>query len=253
MAQHRSARRGRLRGDRPRPARLRRLRPGPRRVLRRRRARARPPRAGPRRPRPRACIAAAGDLGGVVAQDLGLRFPGFVVRQCIFNTLLPILPDAYEAAGIPVDPTARCVRRPTTSSVRRPTPTALAAELDTPARRRALHRDFYGSRFWAAPGAFTRDDVDVHDRAVRRRRRSARASPTTSPRWADAAVSEPVKFFETNPVPTLVLYGPEDHVVGGDVPREGGGRVHRSASARSSCRAPATSCSGSGRTSSTRR
>src|SRR4029450_9213041 len=39
------------------------------------------------------CVAAAGDLGGVVVQDLGLRFPGFVVRQCIWNTLLPTPPD----------------------------------------------------------------------------------------------------------------------------------------------------------------
>src|SRR6185295_5494847 len=35
----------------------------------------------------------------------------------------------------------------------------LAAELDTPARRRAYIADFYGHRFWAAPGTFTRDDV----------------------------------------------------------------------------------------------
>src|SRR6266436_6475800 len=36
------------------------------------------------------CVAAAGDLGGVVVQDLGLRFPGLVVRQCLFNTVLPM-------------------------------------------------------------------------------------------------------------------------------------------------------------------
>ena len=31
-------------------------------------------------------------------------------------------------------------------------------------------------------------------------------------------LSEPPRFFETNPVPTLVLYGPEDHVIQRDFP-----------------------------------
>ena len=35
----------------------------------------------------------------------------------------------------------------------------LAAELDTPERRRAYVATFYGSRFWAAPGAFAPGDV----------------------------------------------------------------------------------------------
>ena len=47
------------------------------------------------------CAAAGGDLGGGVIQDLGLRFPGFVIRQCLFNTVLPLLPDAYAAASLP--------------------------------------------------------------------------------------------------------------------------------------------------------
>ena len=37
------------------------------------------------------CVAAGGDVGGVVIQDLGLRFEGFVVRQCMFNTVPPAL------------------------------------------------------------------------------------------------------------------------------------------------------------------
>src|SRR5881392_1000830 len=35
------------------------------------------------------CVTAGGDLGGVALQDLGLRFPGFVTRQCLFNTITP--------------------------------------------------------------------------------------------------------------------------------------------------------------------
>jgi pimeloyl-ACP methyl ester carboxylesterase len=48
------------------------------------------------------CAAVGGDLGGGVIQDLGLRFSGFVERQVLFNSVLPLLGEAYEAAGIPV-------------------------------------------------------------------------------------------------------------------------------------------------------
>src|SRR5438105_11217694 len=47
------------------------------------------------------CAACGGDLGGGAIQDLGLRFEGFVQRQCLFNTVLPLVPDDYERAGIP--------------------------------------------------------------------------------------------------------------------------------------------------------
>src|SRR5260370_29196 len=47
------------------------------------------------------CAAAGGDLGGGVIQDLGLRFEGFVERQVLFNSVLPLLAAEYEAAGLP--------------------------------------------------------------------------------------------------------------------------------------------------------
>src|SRR3954453_7434565 len=50
------------------------------------------------------CAASGGDLGGGVIQDMALRFDGFVPRQVLFNSILPILGDAYEAAGLPPRP-----------------------------------------------------------------------------------------------------------------------------------------------------
>src|SRR4051812_43318775 len=50
------------------------------------------------------CAAAGGDLGGGIVIDVGLRFGGFVERQVIFNSILPLLPEAYEAAGLPAAP-----------------------------------------------------------------------------------------------------------------------------------------------------
>ena len=53
------------------------------------------------------CVTAGGDLGGLVLYDLSLRFDGFVVRQVLFNTVPPILPEEYEAAGIATRDPAR--------------------------------------------------------------------------------------------------------------------------------------------------
>src|SRR3954449_4200386 len=106
------------------------------------------------------CAAAGGDVGGVVIQDLGLRFEGFVQRQCLFNTVLPLLPDDYERAGL--EPRiSRETRAAADYFVRQGREAdELAGELDTPARRRRYVGQFYGSRFWATPGSFDRDSTD---------------------------------------------------------------------------------------------
>ena len=191
------------------------------------------------------CVAAAGDLGGVVVQDLGLRFPGFVVRQCIFNTLLPILPDAYAAAGVPPDP-PRHLRPESDYFLRQATDAdGLAAELDTSARRGRYVETFYGSRFWGAPGAFGAEDVAVHVEPFLDADRFRASIANYEPAMGRRAVSEPVMFFEPNPVPTLVLFdrGPWSAA-----------RSWRRQSAFPERVGPfvvpgaATSCSGSGRT-----
>jgi pimeloyl-ACP methyl ester carboxylesterase len=164
------------------------------------------------------CAAAGGDLGGVAIQDLGLRFEGFVERQCLFNTVVPLLPDEYERAGL--EPRIPRQTRMAADYFLRQGRDAdeLAAELDTPERRRRYIAQFYGSRFWAAPGGFDRDAVDfmtepfadgaklrasfgVYETALGTRQ------PATMPR-----------LMEKNPVTTLVLYGPADHVIPADFP-----------------------------------
>ena len=95
----------------------------------------------------------AGDLGGVIAQDMSLRFEGLVYRLCLFNTIAPVLgerPDPPALARMAADYFARQSKDAD----------GLAAELDSADKRRRYVATFYGSRFWAAPGAFTREDVD---------------------------------------------------------------------------------------------
>ena len=159
------------------------------------------------------CVAAGGDLGGTVLYDLGLRFPGLVTRQCFFNSLPPFLDDAYQTAGIAPDPPRE--QRPAADYFLQQGnhADALISELDTAARRRAYVAGFYTHRLWAAPGSFTTEEVSfmtepfADDRCLRHswgvyEFACGRRRPFDTPR-----------LFEPNPVPTLVLYGPEDPVV----------------------------------------
>jgi pimeloyl-ACP methyl ester carboxylesterase len=157
-------------------------------------------------------VVCAGDLGGVVAQDLSLRFDGLVERLCLFNTIPPLL-----EGGPP--PISRSTRMAADYFIRQSKDAdGLAAELDTPEKRRRYVSTFYGSRFWAAPGSFTREDVDrmtePFAEADRFRASIANYEYAGGPRSAP----EPPRLLEPNPTPTLILYGPEDHVIPADFP-----------------------------------
>lgn len=166
------------------------------------------------------CVTCGGDVGGVVAQDLSLRFEGFVARQVIFNTVLPFIRDAYEAAGLAGNPYD--VDGPAADYFRRQGQDAdgLAAELDTPEKRRRYIAEFYGSRFWAASGTFSEEavafmtepfaDVAVFRSSIGLYEASMGRRPP----------SEPSRLFEENPTPTVVLYGPADHIIPAAFPRQ---------------------------------
>jgi pimeloyl-ACP methyl ester carboxylesterase len=159
------------------------------------------------------CAVVGGDVGGVVLYDLGLRYPGFVERQCVFNTVPPMLPDQYTAAGIE-DDTARGLRDTADYFLRQGgDPEGLAAELDSPERRRAYISDFYGHRLWASRSSFEADEVDFMTEPFADIERLRAGWAVYGLSMGTRQTTELPKFFETNPIPTVVLYGPEDHVI----------------------------------------
>jgi pimeloyl-ACP methyl ester carboxylesterase len=90
---------------------------------------------------------------------------------------------------------------------------ALASELDTPEKRRRYVEQFYGSRFWASPGTFTAADATFMGEPFGDAAKVRAGWGNYESAMGTRPLSEPPRFFETNPVPTLVLYGPDDHVI----------------------------------------
>jgi pimeloyl-ACP methyl ester carboxylesterase len=159
------------------------------------------------------CAVAAGDLGGVVLYDLSLRFPGFVERQVFFNSVPPFLDEAYAAAGIPSD-LERLNRDSADYFIRQGSDAdGLCAELDTPDRRQAYITDFYGHRLWGAPGSFDEVEKAFMAEPFRDADHLRAAMAVYELSMGNRPISQAPRLFETNPIPTVVLYGPEDHVV----------------------------------------
>jgi pimeloyl-ACP methyl ester carboxylesterase len=157
------------------------------------------------------CLVVAGDLGGPVAVDLAQRFEGFVERLCSFNTVPPPT-DGFDLATF-----SALAGGPTGDyqDLQGRRPDELAAMLPTDAARRQWVAAMYTSRLWASPGTFTPEQVDFMTEpfASEARIRAAWAPYQLAhgrPMSEAPMTSGPVR------VPTLVLYGHDDHVVGDD-------------------------------------
>jgi pimeloyl-ACP methyl ester carboxylesterase len=149
---------------------------------------------------------AGSDLGGGIAIDLGLRFPGAVAQQVLFNCVLPILPE--------MPPIGLRTRQASDYFTRQGRDAdALAAELRTPEERRGYVATFYTSRFWGTPGGFTREEVAWMSEPFADAEKLRAGFGNYESAMGTRPLSEPPRLFEPVDVPTLALYGPDDHVI----------------------------------------
>ena len=159
-------------------------------------------------------VVAGGDLGGPVIQDLSLRYPGFVERMVLFNSPLPWDREAF--AGM----RTRSPRESRDYFERQGTdPDGLAADLVTPEQRRRYIATFYTSRYWAHPGAFTREAVDFMTEPWMDGAKLRASFGAYESAYSEAARSEVPLLAMPNPTPTLILFGPDDHVIYPDFDR----------------------------------
>ena len=179
------------------------------------------------------CAAAGGDVGGVVIQDLGLRFPGFVVRQCLFNTVPPVLPELVRAGGHPAARSrARCAWPPTTSAARAATRTASPPSSTRRTSAAATSRSSTARGSGPRPGTFTEEDVDFMTEPFADADKLRASFGIYETALGTRPPAELPRLFETNPVPdagAVRARGPRDPA---RLPRALRGRVHRARSAR---------------------
>jgi pimeloyl-ACP methyl ester carboxylesterase len=151
-----------------------------------------------------------GDLGGPVIQDLALRHPDWVNRMVLFNSPLPFLKDrmaGIEGTRPPREAADYFVRQGLDAD-------ALAAELATPGERRRYIATFYTSRFWAHPGAFAGDGVvDFHTEPFADAAHLRASFGGYESSFHEHARSAPTMIGVNDRTPTLVLFGPSDHVL----------------------------------------
>jgi pimeloyl-ACP methyl ester carboxylesterase len=153
-------------------------------------------------------VVVGGDLGGPVIQDLALRFPGYVDRMVLFNSPLPY--DADRMAGMRTRPAVEAadyfIRQGTD-------PDGLAAELTTPDARRRYIATFYTSRFWAHPGAFTAGEVAWHAEPFGDATKLRASFGGYESVFDETKRSEPSVMAPNPDTPTMILFGPSDHVI----------------------------------------
>ncbi len=166
-------------------------------------------------------VLVGGDLGGPVIQDVALRFPGFVTRMVLFNSPLPF--DKQRMQGMRTRP----AREAGDYFVRQGTdPDGLAAELDTPEKRRRYIAGFYTSRFWAHPGAFLATDdaapagrfggsptVDFHTEPFADGAKLRASFGGYQSVFDGAARSELPVMARNEETEVLILFGTSDHVL----------------------------------------
>lgn len=163
------------------------------------------------------CGVVGGDVGGVVAVDMVHRFPGFVTGLCFFDTVPPILIEAYSAAGIDLGSIRAIGDGPTGDYRRRQgqEPDLLAAELATPELRRSWVGAMYGPRLWASPGTFSEDDIAFMTEPWSEEARLRAGWAVYQLGHARTATENPIMDRPVE-IPTLIFYGADDQVVGPD-------------------------------------
>jgi pimeloyl-ACP methyl ester carboxylesterase len=159
------------------------------------------------------CIVVAGDLGGPVGVDLAQRFEGFVERMCFFNTVPP------PTEGFDLATFSALAGGPNGTGdyqdLQGRRPDELAAMLTTDAARRQWIAAMYTSRLWASPGTFDNAAVDFMTEPFASEDR-LRASWAPYQLAHGRPMAELPMTFGPVQIPTLVLYGHDDHVVGDD-------------------------------------
>ena len=168
-------------------------------------------------------VLAAFDFGSMTAMHMVNRFPEQIIRQVIWNAIVPLLTEEYEQAGVggnmlqENDELSDHVKDHGTD------PDAWARRFDTPQKRIDYVKGFYQERVWkiggpmrrlTAPGNFDEAMATFHAQAF------ADAAKFRASLNYYAALVNPSTFFEPPQLSqkvateTMFLYGTADQIIG---------------------------------------
>lgn len=154
-------------------------------------------------------VVIGGDMGGPVIQDMALRYPEFVDRMVLFNSPLPFDKERMkniEGTRAPREAADYFIRQGTDAD-------GLAAELSSPDARRRYIATFYGSRFWAHPGTFDHEAVDFHTEPFASAEVLRASFGGYETVFNASKNSDSTMMGRNEKTPTLILFGPSDHVI----------------------------------------
>ncbi|PYE12471.1 pimeloyl-ACP methyl ester carboxylesterase [Williamsia limnetica] len=169
------------------------------------------------------CVAAGGDFGAGVVQDLAARYPGFVKRMIVWNGVTPAVDDLYAAAGLPTDQLAEIQMISDHLTDNGLHADDVCAGLGSNQARREHVGGYFTERPWrvgndplrlSAPGAFSEDQLDFQLEAFgdesRLRATLGYYEGLFHPEFCKTPtlLAEPARDTET-----LILYGVEDQIV----------------------------------------
>lgn len=154
-------------------------------------------------------VVVGGDLGGSVIQEIAARYPEWVDRMVLYNAPLPFLKEEMKE----IEGTRTAKEHLDYYQRQGNDPDGLMSELSTDELRHNYIAEFFTTRNWAHPGAYSQEDVEFHAESFGNPDR-LRASFNIYVAVNDESKrSEPVirgKNFNTK---TLIIFGQSDHVI----------------------------------------
>ena len=153
-------------------------------------------------------ILVGGDLGGPVIQEIALRIPESVPAMVLFNSPLP-----YDKTRMALMNT-RASKESSDYFFRQGTDAdELAKELSTEQQRLEYITEFYTTRLWAHPGAFSEQDIAYHAEPFLIDSHLRASFGNYESVFNAKKRSEPSVLARNTYTPTLILFGTSDHVI----------------------------------------
>ncbi len=173
-------------------------------------------------------ILAAFDFGSMTAMHMVNRFERQIIRQVLWNALVPDLPEAYERAGVGGNLLQENISLSTHVMDHGTDPDFFVRRYDSPEKRRAYVMGFYQGRIWKPGGPLLRlagaGNFDDEAAAFHAQPFEDAATFRASLNYY-AALQHPELFYEppllTQKIraETMFLYGVEDQIIGKIVTR----------------------------------